>query len=43
MTALFAAADVAGLATNVETVLVSLIGVALLFVGAKYVKKAMNR
>lgn len=40
MRALFTAADVSGLATNVSVILVALIGVSLLFMGARYIRKA---
>ena len=40
MAALFTAADISGLATNVTTILVALIGVSLLFMGARYLRKS---
>lgn len=40
MDALFTAADLTGLSTNVSTVLVGFITVSLLFVGYRYLKKA---
>lgn len=43
MDPLFAAADVTGLATNVSTMLVAFVGVALLFAGYKFVKRGLNR
>lgn len=43
MDAIFTAVDVADLSTNVTTILVALVGVALCFVGYRYVKKAIGR
>lgn len=43
MGALFTAADVTGLATNVSTMLVAFVGVSLLFTGYKFVKRGLNR
>lgn len=40
MAALFTAADVSGLSTSSSAILVSLIGVALLFVAYRYIRKA---
>jgi hypothetical protein len=40
MTALFAAADVSTLATNVTSLLVLFIGVGLLFTGMRYLRKS---
>jgi len=40
MAAIFTAADVSGLSTSVSGVLVALVGVALLFVGYRYLRKA---
>ncbi len=40
MDAIFAAADIAGLSTNVSTLLIGFVGVSLLFVGARYLRKA---
>lgn len=42
MTDLVAAANVSGLSTNVSAILVTMIGVAVLFVGARYIKRAMK-
>lgn len=42
MAALFAAADVAGLSTNVSTMLLAFVGVALLFTGYRYVKRGLK-
>lgn len=41
--ALFTAADVSGLSGNVSTLLVAFIGISVLFVGYKYVKRVLNR
>ncbi len=43
MDALFQAVDVTGVSTNVSTLLIAFIGINLLFLGAYYVKKTMNR
>jgi len=43
MTALFEAVDVTGVSGNVSTLLVAFIGINLLFLGYKYVKKSMGR
>jgi hypothetical protein len=43
MEALFTAVDVSGVSTNVSTLLVAFIGINLLFLGYKYVKKSMGR
>ncbi len=40
MADLFTAADISGLATNVTALLVSFIVVGLLFVGARFIRKA---
>lgn len=40
MEALFTAVDISGLATNVSTLLIGFIGVGLLFVGARYIRKS---
>jgi len=40
---LFAAADISGLATLVEALLTSFVGIMLLFIGYRYLKKAGNR
>lgn len=43
MDALFTAVDISTLSTNVSTLLVGFIAVNLLFVGYKYVRRAMNK
>lgn len=43
MAALFTAVDVSTLSGNVSTLLISFIGVNLLFLGYRYVKKTMGR
>ena len=43
MDALFTAVDVTGVSTNVSTLLIAFIGVNLLFLGYKYVKRTMGR
>lgn len=40
MAALYAAADISALSTNTSAILISLIGVSLLFVGYRYLRKA---
>ena len=40
MASLFGAVDIGTLSTSVSAVLVSLIGVSLLFVGYRYIKKS---
>ncbi len=40
---LFTACDVSGLATLIETLLTTFVGIMLLFIGYKYLKKAGNR
>ena len=40
---LFTAVDVSGVSVNVSTLLIAFIGINLLFLGAYYVKKTMNR
>ena len=40
MDAIFTAADVSGLTTNVSTLLIAFVGVSLLFVAYRYLKKA---
>jgi uncharacterized membrane protein YeaQ/YmgE (transglycosylase-associated protein family) len=40
MTALFTAVDISGLSTNVSTILVGFIGVSLLFVAYRYIRKS---
>jgi len=39
MQALFDAVDITGLSTNVSTILVGFIGVGLLFLGWRYIKR----
>jgi hypothetical protein len=41
MTDLMTAADTAGLSTNVTTILVAFVGIAVLFVAARYIKRAL--
>lgn len=43
MTELFAAADITGLSTNVSTMLIAFVGVALLFTAYKFVKRSLSR
>ena len=43
MDALFAAVDVTGVSTNVSTLMIAFIGINLLFLGYRYVRKTMNR
>lgn len=43
MEALFTAVDITGVSTNVSTLLIAFIGVNLLFLGYKYVKRVMGR
>jgi hypothetical protein len=40
---LFDAVNVTGVSTNVSTLLVAFIGINLLFLGYKYVRKSMGR
>lgn len=40
MDALFTAVDISGLTTNTSTLLIGFIAVNLLFVGARYIRKA---
>lgn len=40
MTALFTAVDMSALSTNVTTILTGFIGVSLLFVASRYIKKS---
>lgn len=42
MDAIFTAADVSGLSSNVQTLLVSFVAIALAFVGYKFVKKTLS-
>ena len=41
--ALFAAADVSGLTTNIQAILITFVGIGLLFLGSRYLKKAFGR
>ena len=43
MDALFTAVDVTGVSTNVSTLLIAFIGINLLFLGYKYVKRTKGR
>ncbi len=43
MDALFAAVNLTGLSTNVSTLMVTFVGINLLFLGYRYVRKTMNR
>ena len=43
MDALFTAVDVSGVSTNVSTLMIAFIGINLLFLGYRYVRKTMNR
>jgi hypothetical protein len=43
MQALFDAADITGLSTNVSTILISMIGITLLFVGYNFVRRSVNK
>ena len=43
MAALFTAVDVTTVSTNVSTILLAFIGINLLFLGYKYVKRVMGR
>lgn len=43
MQALFDAVDVTGISTNVSTLMVAFIGINLLYLGYRYVRKTMNR
>jgi len=40
---MFSAVSVAGISTNVSTLLIAFIGINLLFLGYRYVRKTMNR
>ncbi len=42
MQALFDAVDVTGISTNVSTLMISFIGIGLLFLGYAYVKRTMS-
>lgn len=42
MDALFTAVDVSGLSTNISTLMLSFIGIGLLFLGYAYVKRTMR-
>jgi len=39
MAALFTAVDIAGVSTNVSTLLIAFIGIGLLYLGYRYIKK----
>lgn len=43
MAALFTAVDVTAISTNVSTLLITFIGVNLLFLGYRYIRKTMGR
>ncbi len=43
MDALFAAVNLTGLSTNVSTLMVTFVGINLLLLGYRYVRKTMNR
>ena len=43
MDALLAAVDVTGVSTNVSTLMIAFIGINLLFLGYRYVRKTMAR
>ena len=40
---MFGAVSVSGISTNVSTLLIAFIGINLLFLGYRYVRKTMNR
>jgi uncharacterized membrane protein len=40
---MFAAVDISGVSTNITTLLISFIGVSVLFLCYKYVRRATNR
>jgi hypothetical protein len=40
MTALFTAVDISTLSSNVSTILIGFIGIGLLFVGYRYIRKS---
>lgn len=42
MAALFTAVDVSGVSTNVSTLLIAFIGISLLFLGYRYIKRSMR-
>jgi len=42
MAALFTAVDVSTVSTNVSTLLIAFIGIALLFLGYRYIKRSMR-
>ena len=42
MAALFTAVDIAGVSTNVSTLLIAFIGINLLFLGGRYIKRTMR-
>ncbi len=41
--AMFDAVDVTGISTNVQTILIAFIGIGLLFLGYRYVRRTMSR
>lgn len=43
MDALFTAVDISSLSTNVSALLISFIGINLVFLGYRYVKRTMGR
>ena len=43
MDALFTAVDITGATTNTSTMLIGFIGVSLLFLGYKWIKRGMGR
>jgi hypothetical protein len=43
MDALFTAVDITGVSTNVSTLLIAFIGINLLFLGYKYVRRVMGK
>lgn len=40
---LFAAVDISAISTNVQTLLIAFIGIALLFVGYRFIRKTIGR
>lgn len=42
MDAIFTAANISTLSSNVSTILIAMVGVTLLFVGYKYVRRALG-
>lgn len=43
MDALFTAVDISGMSTNISTLLIAFVGINLIFLGYKYVRKVMGR